>query len=163
VLFQFLAQAGEFFLHNIQTSPKAYPISCSVDSRCPFPGCEVGCDHFPSSSVSVKNAWCYTSSSPCLHVVHWDKFVFVYWSLLLKWEFVEAPCIMNKQMHTWLTVYYTVLSLSLLHVSTPTHHPQGALTWCLLSYINMFIQCWWYFLKKLSHPFFRIVKTLKLS
>jgi hypothetical protein len=29
-----------------------------------------------------------------------------------------AICIMNKQIHTWLTVYYTVPYLSLLHVST---------------------------------------------
>jgi hypothetical protein len=42
-------------------------------------------------------------------------------------------CIMNKQMHTWLTVYYTVLRLLLLHVSTSTRHPQGALV-CLKQY-----------------------------
>jgi hypothetical protein len=30
-------------------------------------------------------------------------------------------------MHTSLTIHYTVLYLSLLHVSTPTRHPQGAL------------------------------------
>jgi hypothetical protein len=45
--------------------------------------------------------------------------------------------IMNKQMHTWKAVYYTVLYLSLLHVSTLTRHPQGALIRCLLSYINV--------------------------
>jgi len=50
-------------------------------------------------------------------------------------------------MHTCLTVYYTVLYLLLLHVSTSMCHPQGALTCCLLSYINVFMQSWWYFLK----------------
>jgi hypothetical protein len=39
-------------------------------------------------------------------------------------------------MHTWLTDYYTVLYLSLLNVSTPTRHPQGVVTRCLLSYIK---------------------------
>jgi hypothetical protein len=45
-------------------------------------------------------------------------------------------CVMNKQIHTRLTIYYTVLHLSLLHVSTPTRHAQGALIQCSLSYIN---------------------------
>jgi len=33
--------------------------------------------------------------------------------------------------------------MSLLYVSTPTLHPQEALTRCLLIYINMFIQTAW--------------------
>jgi hypothetical protein len=35
--------------------------------------------------------------------------------------------ITNKQTHICLTVYYTVLYLSFLHVSTPTRHSHGAL------------------------------------
>ena len=53
--------------------------------------------------------------------------------------------------------------LLLLLVPMPTHHPQGALTWCPLSYIYMFMQSWWYFFKKISRSLFRVVKTLKLS
>jgi hypothetical protein len=38
---------------------------------------------------------------------------------------VIITCTMHKQMHTRLTVHYTVPYLSLLHVSTPTRRPQG--------------------------------------
>jgi len=40
------------------------------------------------------------------------------------------------------SLYYTVLYLSLVHVSTPKRRPQGALTQCLLSYINVFMKFW---------------------
>ena len=40
------------------------------------------------------------------------------------------------------------------HVSTPTRRPQAALTRCLLSSINVFMQSWWYFFFNLSHYFF---------
>jgi len=46
-----------------------------------------------------------------------------------------SVCILNKQIHSWLTVYFIILYLSLLHVSTPTRHPQAAFTRCLLSYL----------------------------
>jgi len=49
----------------------------------------------------------------------------------------------EQKMNIWLTVYCTVLYLSFLHVSTPTLHPQGAVTWYLLSYINVFMQSGW--------------------
>jgi hypothetical protein len=32
---------------------------------------------------------------------------------------------------------------------------------CLLSYMNVLMQSWWWFVKKLSHSILRIVKTLK--
>jgi len=58
--------------------------------------------------------------------------------------------------------YYTVLYLSLLHVSKPTHPPQEAPTWCLQSYINMFMQSWWYFFTfVVLNRYYN--KTLKLS
>ena len=61
-------------------------------------------------------------------------------------------------MHSRLTVYYTSVYLSLLHVSMPTRHPHGALTWCLLSYLNVFTQSWWCF-KKFTF-YFIIFKTI---
>jgi hypothetical protein len=54
-------------------------------------------------------------------------------------------CIMNKKMHTWLIVYYNVLYLSLLHVSTSACHPHGFLIRCLLSCIIALMQHWWRF------------------
>jgi hypothetical protein len=71
-------------------------------------------------------------------------------------------CIVNKQMHTWSTVYYSVLYLSLLHVSTPMRHPQGALIRSVPAKLHkhvhaVFVACF----KIFSHSFFRIVKTLK--
>jgi hypothetical protein len=52
----------------------------------------------------------------------------------------------NEQtMHTWLTVsLHCSLLYRPLHVSTPTRNPQGALTWCPLSYINVIMQSRWY-------------------
>jgi len=38
------------------------------------------------------------------------------------------------------------------------HHPQGAVTQCLLSYINMFTQSWWYFFKKCDSPSLRSIR-----
>jgi hypothetical protein len=35
-----------------------------------------------------------------------------------------TTCTMNKQMHTWLTVYCTVLYFSLPNVPTHTRHPK---------------------------------------
>jgi hypothetical protein len=66
---------------------------------------------------------------------------------------IICVCIMNKQIHNWLIFYYSVLNLSLLHSSTLMRHPQGALIRCLLSYINVFMQSWWYSFQKLSHSF----------
>jgi hypothetical protein len=66
--------------------------------------------------------------------------------------------IVNKQTHTWLTVYYTVLYLSRLHVSTLMRHPEGALIRRLLSYINVFMQSWWCF-ERNSH--IRLLELLK--
>jgi hypothetical protein len=63
---------------------------------------------------------------------------------------------MNKQMHTLLTFYYTVPYFSPIHVSTPTLHAQGALTRCLLIYINVFMHSGWDFFTFI----FRIIKTV---
>jgi hypothetical protein len=42
----------------------------------------------------------------------------------------------------FITLFYILL---LLHVSTLTHHLQGALIRCLLSYVNVLLQSWWCF------------------
>jgi len=34
-------------------------------------------------------------------------------------------------------------------------YPQGAFTWCLLSYINVFMQSWWYFLRNECDSFLK--------
>ena len=51
----------------------------------------------------------------------------------------------NEQTNTHLIDRLLYRSLPLLRVSTRTVHAQGALTRCLLSYINVFMQFWWYF------------------
>jgi hypothetical protein len=62
-----------------------------------------------------------------------------------------AICIINKQMHTGLRVHYPVLYLLLLYVSTPKHHPEGAVMCYLQRYINVFMQCWWCFFLRSFH------------
>jgi hypothetical protein len=56
----------------------------------------------------------------------------------LRYRVLLSVCIMNKQMHTCFdSLLYTVLYLSLLHVSTSTRLPQASPTRYLLSYINV--------------------------
>jgi hypothetical protein len=59
---------------------------------------------------------------------------------------VHSTCTTNKQMHTWMTVCYSLLYLSLLHVSVPTRHPQGALTTgfkCDIPVVLRIWSTWW--------------------
>jgi len=53
----------------------------------------------------------------------------------------------NEQTNAHLIDSFIILFsiISLLKVSTPTRHPQGAFTRCLLSYVNVVMQFWYYF------------------
>jgi hypothetical protein len=80
---------------------------------------------------------------------------------ILNRAFVYYMC--NEQTNARLIDSLLYCSLSFLHVSTPTRHPQGALVRCLLSYINALMQSCWCFVRNFHIRLFRIVKTLKLS
>jgi hypothetical protein len=102
--------------------------------RCPSHPTYVPLNTQNDYKISVFYDWkyCHLLFGPLLHVNFEEKVC--HFNLCTVHPF--TICITNKQIHNWLTIYYTVLHLSLLHVSTPTRHAQGALIQCLLSCID---------------------------
>jgi hypothetical protein len=123
-------------------------VGCVVEGLTP---CSTWSTAYPGRSEQPANRHC---------ALWWPTLVSVLVGVHFQLDYVKkcrAPqyklplCIMNKLMHTWSTVL-------LLRVSTSTRHPQIAVIRRLLSYISVFMQSWWCFLRYFHIHFLESLK-----